>query len=104
MSLSENELRTLQSIETGCLGDDPGFAERMDLAGALDRQRRALTTAGWAFWIGLLMLAFGAASARGLLSIGTMTALCGGAVLVAGTVSWLRHRVRGTAFRRSDHS
>ena len=91
MTLSENEQRTLDAIETGCRREDPGFAARLDLAAARHRRDRAVVMAQCVIWVGWLVLLIGAGMARGPVSIGAVVACYGLALIVAGTVTWLRN-------------
>jgi hypothetical protein len=92
MTLSEYEQRTLDGIETGCRREDPDFAGRMDLDAARRRRRRAVVMAQCAIWIGWLVLVIGGGMARGPVSVGAFVACYGLALIVAGTVTWLRNR------------
>ena len=101
MTLSEYEQRALYEIETGCGADDPGFVARLDLTALQTRRRRLVTAARSAIWLGWLVLIIGAGLARGLLSIGALVACYGLVMVVAGAVTWIRNRTRGTSWGRS---
>ena len=92
MTLSEYERRTLDGIETNCRREDPAFADRMNLTAAQQRGSRAVLMAQCAIWIGWLMLMIGGGLARGPVSIGAFVACYGLALILAGAVTWLRHR------------
>ena len=92
MTLSEYEQRALDGIETGCCADDPGFAVRLDLIALQQRHRRVVVAARSAIWLGWLVLIIGAGMARGPVSIGVLVACYGLAMIVAGTVTWIRDR------------
>jgi hypothetical protein len=92
MTLSEYEQRALDGIETGCCADDPGFAMRLDLNAVQQRRRRVVAAARSAIWLGWLVLVIGAGMARGPVSIGFLVACYGLAMIVTGTVTWIRNR------------
>ena len=92
MTLSEYERRTLDRIETGCRREDPGFADRMDMIAAQQARSRAVVMAQCAIWVGWLMLMIGGGLARGPVSIGAFVASYGLTLMIAGAVTWLRHR------------
>ena len=95
MTLSEHEQRTLDGIETGCREDDPGFAVRLDLTALLRRGRRVVRIAQTVTWIGWLVLLIGAGMAHGPVSIGAVVACYGLAMIIAGSLAWIRNRSPG---------
>ncbi len=92
MTLSEYERRIIDKIETSCRTQDPGFADRMDMAAAQERSSRVVVIAQCAIWIGWLVLVIGGGMARGQVSIGAFVACYGVVLIVAGTVTCLRNR------------
>jgi hypothetical protein len=92
MTLSEHEQRTLKGIEAGCRIEDPGFAERLDLTALQHRRSQVIVIAQCTIWIGWVTMVIGGGLARGLLSIGTLVACYGLALIIAGTVTWFRNR------------
>ena len=99
MTLSEYERRTLDGIENDCHREDPTFADRMNLTVAQQRGRRLVVMAQCAIWIGWLVMTIGGGLARGLVSIGSLVACYGFALIVAGATTWLRHRSPRTRTR-----
>jgi Protein of unknown function (DUF3040) len=104
MTLSEQEQRTLHEIETGCCTDDPDFVRRLDFGAASRRRSRALWVARATVWIGWIVLVMGAATARGVLSIGTMLTCYGVVILAVGAgnrrrlrTPWIRSHPRPAA-------
>ena len=92
MTLSAREQRTLDGIETGCREDDPGFAVRLDLTALLRHGRRVVRIAQTVTRIGWLVLLIGGGMAHGPVSIGAVVACYGLAMIIAGTVAWIRNR------------
>jgi uncharacterized membrane protein len=92
MTLSEYEQRSLCGIETGCRADDPDFVRSLDFAVAVNRRRRARQLTRVAVWMGSMMVVIGAATARGVLSIGALLAGYGVLTLAMGAVGWWRLR------------
>jgi Protein of unknown function (DUF3040) len=97
MELSEDEQRTLCGIETGCCADDPDFVRRLDFGAAAHRRAQALWVTRATVWLGWIVLVIGAATARGVLSIGALLTCYGAVILAAGGVS--RWRLRTTRIR-----
>jgi hypothetical protein len=96
MALSEYEYRTLCEIETGCRAEDPDFVETLDFTAAADRRSRAIWLARAAVWVGWILLLTGAATARGVLSLGTFLTFYGALILTTGAVSRWRLRTPRT--------
>lgn len=92
MSLSEDERSRLGEIEAHARATDPAFVRRLDLANAHHRHRRMIITLWCLLFVGVSMLANGLTSAQGLISLGNVVALFGGALTVWSTVMVIRHR------------
>ena len=95
MTLSEHEQRTLEGIETGCRQDDPGFAVRLDLTALLQCRRRVVLIAQTMIWTGWLVLVIGGGMANGPVSIGALVGCYGLAMIIAGSLAWIRNRSPG---------
>ena len=91
MTLSEDEQRTLEAIETGCRREDPGFVARLDLAATRYHSHCVVVMSQCAIWIGGVVVLIGAGLTRGLVSIGALVACYGLALILGGSVAWLRH-------------
>ena len=82
MALSDWDQRQLAEIEAGTLAKDPEFASRMDLAGAVRSRRQLRRMCWWLLALGAWLLLTGMAGARGVISLGALSACCGCGLMV----------------------
>ena len=94
MTLSEDEQRILDEIETFTRSVDPGFVSNLNLVAAQARRRKRLTLSHCGFWSGFVILMVGAGSARGPISAGILVACYGLTLMVWAAVVAQRNRVR----------
>ncbi len=92
MSLSEDERSRLGEIEAHTKATDPAFARRLNLADARRRHRRSIVTLWCLLFVGVSLLANGTTAANGVISLGTVAALFGGALTIWSVVMIVRHR------------
>ena len=92
MSLSEDEKGRLGEIEAHVRATDPGFARRLDLADLHRRHRRTIVTLWCLLFVGVAMLANGLTAAQGLISLGMLAAVFGGALTAWSTVMVVRYK------------
>jgi hypothetical protein len=93
--LSDDEQAQLSEIEALILAEDPQFAAHLDLYRAAYR-RQAL---GWLCWwllvgVGAGLLLFGNSAAQGWISLGTMLAVVGCALILLAAVTACGFRTR----------
>lgn len=87
MSLSDDERDRLLEIETLTAVADPQFARRLDLAAAVRHRRQARRACWTLLVVGAWMMLTGAGAARGWISLGTVLAVTGGALVVWSAVT-----------------
>ena len=92
MSLSEDEKGRLSEIEAHARATDPGFVRRLNLASVRRRHGRLMVTMWCLCFIGFAMLTTGASAAAGIISIGVLVAICGGALFAWSGVMLVRYR------------
>ena len=80
--LSDEEQGRLREIQTRTAAADPQFARRLDLAAAIRRRRRLYRGCWWLLALGVWMMLSGLDEARGLISLGTVAAGAGSALVV----------------------
>lgn len=82
MSLSDDERDRLQEIETLTATEDPRFVAQLDLD-AVIRRRRQLRRVCWSLLaLGAVLMISGAGAVRGLISIVTVIAGAGAALIL----------------------
>lgn len=87
MSLSDDERNRLREIETLTLAEDPRFADYLDLDRATRRRRRLRWVCWWLLGVGTGLALVGGATAEGLISMGTMLAALGLALMMWAAVT-----------------
>lgn len=87
MSLSDDELARLREIESLTVAQDPRFAAHLDLDRMTRQRRRLQVVCWWLLAVGMVLALLGAGAARGLISLGTMVAAAGCALIVWATVT-----------------
>jgi hypothetical protein len=92
VSLSDDERDRLLEIETLTAAQDPGFVARLDLDATV--RRLLLRPLCWCLvTLGALLMIGGAGAAQGLISIGTVVAAAGAALMIWAAVTVRRLRV-----------
>ncbi|HEY5882177.1 MAG TPA: DUF3040 domain-containing protein [Nakamurella sp.] len=99
MSLSEDEKFRLGEIEAHVRATDPRFVRRLSIADLRRRQRRFIVTLWCLLFLGISMFANGLTAAKGLISLGMLTAVFGGALTAWSIVMVVRFK----AWRTQPH-
>ena len=92
MSLSEDEKFRLGEIEAHARATDPRFVRRLSITDLRRRQRRLIVTLWCLLFLGICMTTNGLTAAKGLISLGTLAALFGGALTAWSIVMVVRFK------------
>jgi len=90
MPLSDEELHTLEQIESALLQDDPEFTAEASLDRYQRRQRRILAVTALLFLAGAVLLITGLVTTHEQLWFGALVALGGLSAMAAGPIYFLR--------------
>lgn len=82
MALSDWDQSRLREIEEHTRATDPDFVTRLDLAGVLRRRRQLRRICWWLQALGAWMTLMGLSAAHGVISIGSLVAGGGCALIV----------------------
>lgn len=103
MAMTDDEQGRLKEIESHERAIDPGFVSRMDLPAVVAHDRRLHLLCRWLLTLGAWMTFIGFVAARGPISIGTLVAGCGCALMawsaVTGRMWW---SAKGTTPRSAE--
>jgi hypothetical protein len=105
VTLSRDEQRVLDEIETGLRAADPAFAAKLTVQAAASDRRRRLGLAHGCLWLGMFMALTGFALVHQVLAAGVLFILYGIASVISALLTmWQLHPVNGALKRvwRSD--
>jgi hypothetical protein len=106
VTLSRDEQRVLDQIETGLRAADPAFAVKLTVEAAVSDRRRRLGLAHGCLWLGMFMALAGFALVHQVLAAGVLFILYGTASLISALLAMCQLRpVNGVQQRvwRSEH-
>lgn len=87
MAMTDDEQGRLKEIEFHERAIDPGFVTRLDLPAVVAHDRRLRRLCRWLLTVGAWMTFIGFVAARGPISIGTLVAGCGCALMAWSAVT-----------------
>ena len=99
MTLSRDEQRLLDGIETGLRAADPAFAAKLTLEAAARYRRRQVGMAHGCLWLGMFMTLAGFALVHQVLAAGVLVILYGTGTLISALSAVWQLRQWDTATR-----